>query len=120
VDPLTKKLVKFEILESKDLIASAQFTINEKLPYFSGHFPNDPILPAVSIIDISLYFLNFIGHPFSYSNITVRKSKFMGKVLPNHKILISVLGNPSKEWQINWTSLSDSTKLASISLSENV
>ena len=39
-----------EITEGVSLTAIKNVTINE--PYFAGHFPNQPVMPAVLILEI--------------------------------------------------------------------
>lgn len=35
------------------------FKVPPHLSYFIGHFPNNPILPAVGILDLSVYLIHF-------------------------------------------------------------
>lgn len=50
-------LIHFHNIEQKNGEVSAEVVIDKNLPSFSGHFPGNPILPAVSIVDISLHLL---------------------------------------------------------------
>ncbi len=56
-----------------------QLNVPKALSYYVGHFPNQPILPAVAFIDISLYFVSKaspifnVVTPKNYSEIPLLK-----------------------------------------------
>jgi len=73
--------------------------IDESLPYFNGHFPEMPILPAVAYIDISKIIATKImkkNHQDIYIR-KIKKAKFLRPIEINENLLIKVIKN-----QDNW------------------
>lgn len=116
MDQRIKSLVRFEIDRKEVGLLEARMTVNEKLPSFEGHFPGHPILPAVSIIDISLYLLENLIPEISYNTIEVKRSKFMAMVEPNQNIILEAQSDDGKNWRILWKLKENQAKLAQIHL----
>lgn len=116
MDDRLKELIEFNILEKGDKDISALMTVSGELPSLKGHFPGKPILPAVSIIDISLHLLSQIQTEVSFSNIEVKRSKFMAMVRPNQEVKISAQSDDGQSWRVMWTSTEDESRLAQIQL----
>ncbi len=79
-----------DIVYHDDLSAnfSLSWRVPESLPYFEGHFPSNPIMPAVAIIDASVSFLEQVLS----KNLAVSKlinCKFTGAVPPSTCVLIN-------------------------------
>ncbi len=111
-----RDLVNFKIKEQSDCSLKASFDIEASLPSFEGHFPGNPILPAVSIIDISLYLLENIKPEVSYNNIEVKRSKFMSMVQPNQTVEVLATTENGTDWRLLWVQEGSQEKLAQVHL----
>ncbi len=116
MDQRIAELVQLELTEKEENRVAAHFVVSEQLPSFQGHFPGDPILPAVSIIDISLHLLSQITDDVSHSNIQVKRSKFMSMVRPNQKIELLGESEDGKNWKVSWKLSENQSKLAQVHL----
>lgn len=116
MDQRIAEMVNFEIVEQSENGISASFVVNEKLPSFEGHFPGDPILPAVSIIDISLHLLSQVVPNISHNNIEVKRSKFMAMVRPTQEVDIEAETEDGKNWRFTWKLKESQSKLAQVHL----
>ncbi len=94
----------------------ATLLIDENLPSFEGHFPGNPILPAVSIVDISLFLLSQIKPSISHSNIQIKRSKFMAMVRPSQEVQIFAESDDGKNWRMTWKAQENQSKLAQVHL----
>jgi 3-hydroxymyristoyl/3-hydroxydecanoyl-(acyl carrier protein) dehydratase len=76
--------------------------VDPQLPYFNGHFPQTPILPAIAIVDASTYLLQCaLGRPdLAVQAVTV--AKFMSPIVPDQTVHIELHKEAEKEWQIDW------------------
>ncbi|MEM7645963.1 MAG: hypothetical protein AAF203_03550, partial [Pseudomonadota bacterium] len=104
------------ILEKAPGKIRANMKVNSQLPSFEGHFPGRPILPAVSIVDISLYLMSFLPTEISHSKLQLKRSKFMAMVKPEQEVSISAESEDGESWKILWLDQADQTKLAQIQL----
>ncbi|QDK46252.1 hypothetical protein DOM22_14310 [Bdellovibrio sp. ZAP7] len=91
-------------------------------PYFSGHFPQMPVLPAVAMIDISQH---FVQEMMQSKNLLSNISSFRIKnpVAPNDKVLVKIqkelkdqAGVPADTYHVSWVSCEGDKPLADISL----
>jgi 3-hydroxymyristoyl/3-hydroxydecanoyl-(acyl carrier protein) dehydratase len=73
------------------------------LPYFSGHFPENPTLPAVAMIDLTVALLPITGEK---RLSTVKSAKFMVPLHPGMAVVISGVHDASaptgSEWRSEW------------------
>ncbi len=84
-----------EIIPYKKIKAIKNVSINE--PYFNGHFPNNPIMPGVLLIEAmaqagAILLLSSIPKPkinLAYL-LGVDKARFRKKVLPGDQLIIEV------------------------------
>ena len=116
MDQRISDLVNFKMSEASEAKVKATFIVSSRLPSFEGHFPGDPILPAVSIIDISLYLLGQVHTQVSHSAIEVKRSKFMAKVRPDQEIEIEADSSDGKSWDVVWKLKENQSKLAQVHL----
>lgn len=114
-EKLKQKITFFDIQGDGEKF-QADLKIPVDWPFFSGHFPQNPILPAVSIIDLSLLLLQRQSKDVTFQRLEISKSKFIGKVQPGHDVRISVQSRDGKSWEIAWTGKSDQSRLAQIHL----
>lgn len=117
VDKKFKELIEFQDLRQDNQMVCAEMLVNKDLPSFAGHFPGNPILPAVSIIDISLHLLSSAQIPTSHNSIRVKRSKFMGMVRPEQRVKIVAESEDGQNWKVLWTAAADQSRLALVHLS---
>jgi beta-hydroxyacyl-ACP dehydratase FabZ len=86
---LVDRIVEFE--DKKRVVGIKNVTINE--PFFEGHFPGHPIMPAVLIIEAmaqvgGVLLLNTVDDPQKYLVYFTRvdKAKFRRPVLPGDQL----------------------------------
>ena len=78
-----------------------QWQVPSDLPYFVGHFPGQPVMPAVAILDGSQEFLRAGGLKVSPVKITLKKAKFLALVAPGMNLELSA--EPlNGQWQVRW------------------
>lgn len=67
----------------------AHFVFDEKLDFFSGHFPDEPILPGVFQIEMVRVTLEKMLNETLRIH-SVKSAKFMKKVTPSEKLSVAV------------------------------
>ncbi len=75
--------------------------VPEDLPYFQGHFPNQPVLPAVAVIDLVLHLISQV-HSQDYKFKNIKSAKFAAVISPNDELEVQMTYNKSKEL---WSSI---------------
>ncbi|WP_423253340.1 3-hydroxyacyl-ACP dehydratase FabZ [Melissococcus plutonius] len=83
-----------EIIDGKKVIAKKNVTVNE--PFFQGHFPNEPVMPGVLIVEALaqagavalLSKPDFKGKTAYFGGI--EKAKFRKKVVPGDTLILEV------------------------------
>jgi 3-hydroxymyristoyl/3-hydroxydecanoyl-(acyl carrier protein) dehydratase len=78
------------------------FILSESLPYFDGHFPAQPILPAVAVLDLSFEFLRIILSKDDLDVKEISSAKFYNVIQPKDKIDIEIVPKDSSTWKITW------------------
>jgi len=86
---------------------SVLWTPSTSLPYFEGHFPENPILPAVAIIDATL---SFLSQKLDHPNLEISElvnCKFTGIIQPGNDLVIRFTlkqtGDSHLECQATWS-----------------
>jgi 3-hydroxyacyl-[acyl-carrier-protein] dehydratase len=80
-----------EIEQGKSLSAIKNVTINE--PFFQGHFPNQPIMPGVLILEAlaqATGLLAFSDMGDGYMLVGIDKARFRGQVVPGDQLLLNI------------------------------
>lgn len=78
------------------------FILPENLPYFQGHFPGQPILPAISIIELTSRILILrAGLEIGELNKLTR-AKFMQPISPKSEVRVLVTLNSDKKLSVQW------------------
>ncbi|MES2855940.1 MAG: hypothetical protein V4692_08750 [Bdellovibrionota bacterium] len=76
------------------------------LPYLDGHFPGQPIVPAVAIVDISVELLRREAFKSGYHLKGIKTSKFMNPLMPSAEIEVMVDIDcrrvSENEWSVDW------------------
>jgi len=78
--------------------------VQDNLPYFDGHFPDNPILPAIALVDASIEALRqhlaLEQTPFIKQICT---AKFKDIVAPGDVLTIKIEQETAARWNIIWT-----------------
>lgn len=85
-----------EIKDGKQLSAIKNVTINE--PFFQGHFPMQPVMPGVLILEAlaqATGLLAFAGMGEEYDSklymlVGIDKARFRGQVIPGDQLILNV------------------------------
>lgn len=90
------------------------WTVSADLPYLNGHFPNQPILPAIAIIDASTYLLQKVLERPGLKIACVSNAKFVSPIVPGQTIRIEFKDVNNGEWELDWKEHSSGKTLASL------
>jgi len=97
-------------------VQSVVWTIPSDLPYFDGHFPQNPIFPAIGIVDASTSLLSqFTGRPDLYLK-SIPMAKFLSPITPGQTVRIEWSPEGETEWLVEWKELSSARALATLRL----
>ena len=85
-----------ETSEGESLSALKNVSVNE--PFFQGHFPNQPIMPGVLILEAlaqATGLLAFSSKAVDYENkiymlVGIDKARFRGQVVPGDQLILNV------------------------------
>ena len=80
----------------------ASWTLPRSLPYFDGHFPDNPIFPAVGIVDASVFALTRILDR-AVTLESIQSAKFTQVIGPDQPVEISFEETGEAAWSVNWT-----------------
>lgn len=82
-------------MDSKSVVGIKNVTANE--PFFSGHFPEEPVMPGVLLIEAAaqmggMLVLGTVSDPENYSTyfLKIEKVKFKQKVVPGDTLILKV------------------------------
>jgi|GEM_PF-985954 len=110
------------MINPKDLVAGGfrevapppervvRWTVPRDLAYFDGHFPGQPTLPAVAMVDLSLELVRrWPGFEMAELH-TLRLAKFTAVISPGAEVQVSLVReNPEgsvegrAEWRAEWS-----------------
>ena len=96
------KWVEVYILEESSQALKAQLCVDQAYPAFQGHFPRNPVLPAVSIVNLSLRLIENKEPHHSYSDFKLEKTRFKSMIRPSEKMIIEVQNTSAQNWMIQW------------------
>lgn len=114
IDP--KEAFRFENIRDEKGWIIAEWTVPDDFPYFDGHFPGKPVLPAVAILDGTIELLRIVLDSPRLELDVVHSAKFSGVVKPNFPLHIC-LREDSPHWEAEWRSRDTAQVLCSLSLS---
>jgi len=95
---LIDRVLTLELEPEKRLTAIKNVTMNE--PYFQGHFPGNPVMPGVLMIEAMAQAAGMLAHLAAetegrkgelYYLVKVDKARFNRIVIPGDQILIDVI-----------------------------
>ena len=78
--------------------------LKENLPYFSGHYPGSPILPAVVYVEISLDLMREYCEVRDPHLKSIDRGKFHEPVSPNQPLEIEVRLGEGSSHRVLWSS----------------
>jgi 3-hydroxymyristoyl/3-hydroxydecanoyl-(acyl carrier protein) dehydratase len=88
-----------EQVAGRDFV-SAKWLVPHDLPYLQGHFPDQPIVPGVAILDATV---QLISMAFGAASLNaVKNSKFLRPLLPGSTVLIECRRVINQEWTADW------------------
>lgn len=96
------QLFRFHPVPETDGAFRVDWTVPESLPYFAGHFPGAPVLPAVAILDASV---EMIRRALSLESLALRAAptaKFTGPVLPGAAVAVRLAPCGDGAWDVAW------------------
>ena len=97
---LIDRVVHMELEPEKKIRAIKNVTMNE--PYFSGHFPGNPVMPGVLIIESMAQAAGMLANLDAslkgktgelYYLVKVDKAKFTKTVVPGDQLVLEVIQN---------------------------
>ena len=120
LDP--EKVFKFHITKPSchAQCFESQWTVPSDLPYLRGHFPSQPLLPAIAMIDASIELLRQALNVEKVFPSSISSAKFMAPVVPDLKIKISLHQLANDSWQADWETENPKTLLAKISFTASL
>jgi 3-hydroxyacyl-[acyl-carrier-protein] dehydratase len=95
---------QFESLIAKETgdFVSAKWIVPHDLPYLQGHFPDQPIVPGVAILDATTELLRKAYGKDNQVSL-VKNSKFLKPLTPGSIITIECRQLSPQEWTVDWT-----------------
>lgn len=91
------------------------WTLPHDLPYFDGHFPGNPIFPAVGIVDASVFALGrLLGREVLVDSI--QSAKFTQVIGPAQPVEIAFESTGDLTWTVGWTLKAAGQTVATLNL----
>lgn len=81
---------------------AAELVLNDDFMFFQGHFPNNPVLPAVAIIDASLELLQRQVPSLSLGNIKLKRCRFTHTIRPGEPVYVDGRMDDKQNWNFMW------------------
>ena len=94
---LIDRVISYTLEPEKTLTAIKNVTVND--PFFEGHFPGDPVMPGVLILESMAQACGVLAHVAQatstdiggiYYLVKIDKAKFNRKVIPGDQLLMEV------------------------------
>lgn len=83
-------------------------------PYFNGHFPGNPILPAVASVHHAFRFLKEQLKQPELRLIEIKSAKFAAPIPPNTQVKTEAAQVKADEWHLELTEATSGKDLASL------
>jgi len=94
----------------------ADWSVPVDLAYFRGHFPGNPVFPAVGIVDATLQALRFQLNKPSLQLAGIPLAKFINPITPGQSVHLELKPLADSEWQAEWTEQGSDKLLSSLRL----
>jgi len=104
----------FESFQRSVDTASAEWEVPHDCPYLDGHFPGNPVLPAVGLLDGSIELLRRFGAEFLPGRLSLKKAKFSGMIVPGMRVKV-FLAVKENRFDIDWRKSENLEPLATFS-----
>lgn len=92
----------FHSLQEAGDCLSRDWVIPADLPYFEGHFPGNPIFPAVGIVDASICVLSSVLSDPGLTAPVILVAKFTHPLVPGDQVRIDCKNLNGREWSVEW------------------
>lgn len=109
--------IQIEKLESAVGTFTYKVVVPSHYPSFVGHFPGEPVLPAVSIINISVELISQQHIGFSQTDFILEKTKFKSMIQPNQALIVQYQELQTHSYQVIWKKEVNSEECAIVHLS---
>lgn len=83
-------------------------------PFFDGHFPGRPILPAVATVQHAFQFLQEQLHAPELKLVEVKSAKFASPIVPNTQVQTTATQRKPNEWELELTEAGSQRELAQL------
>lgn len=87
-------------MESENKTVEGLWNARQDDPFFNGHFPGRPILPAVATIQHAFHFLKDQLHTPGLKLVEVKSAKFASPIVPNMSVKMKAAQLNPKEWEM--------------------
>lgn len=81
---------------------AVEWKIPKDLPYLEGHFPENPIFPAVGILDATIYLLKAVLNQPELYVPHIPVAKFLSPIVPEQTVRIELQRLGERDWQADW------------------
>lgn len=105
------EIFQFKTIETKseskgnstiETIYCTEWSLGADCPYLNGHFPNQPLLPAVATIDGSIELLRLVLQNPRLNPHSIFNAKFMAPITPGLKMELRLFQVVASKWQVDW------------------
>ncbi len=97
----SKTNFNFDPIEVKSNVEiAAQWRVPADLVYLNGHFPGQPVVPAVAIIDAAFEVLKVIAGPAAKLT-SVKNAKFTSPLLPEQTVSLECKQVVAGDWSVD-------------------
>jgi 3-hydroxymyristoyl/3-hydroxydecanoyl-(acyl carrier protein) dehydratase len=94
------KIIHVETLEHESIFSCF---VPTDLPYFQGHFKDNPVLPAVALLDLSLAIINSLDSSLKRTFLTIKTAKFSEVIRPLDTLTIRMKSDlPNQSWNLDF------------------
>ena len=83
-------------------------------PFFDGHFPGRPILPAVATVQHAFQFLRDQLRAPELKLVEVKSAKFASPIVPNTQVQTTAIQKNANEWELELTEAGSQRELAQL------
>jgi 3-hydroxymyristoyl/3-hydroxydecanoyl-(acyl carrier protein) dehydratase len=95
---------------------SGTWVVPTALPFLQGHFPNNPVVPAVALIEASLAFLKMAEIKIDPAKLEISRAKFMAVIEPGCELRVVGKKTNETQWNIEWVKVDETKPCSSLSL----
>jgi len=90
--------------------SQALFEVTDTLPFFEGHFPGSPVLPAIAVIEASCDFIQSLEPKPSSGRLTIENAKLSRPITPGMKIRLEARRLETR-WEVRWWEAATDTEI---------